>query len=87
MPRIVAYRIHDEPDGRFTAVATMEPDRVYRRDGFATLADAEDWVEGLRMLMAACGAPVVRLSPSRDIDADIVRAPSVRGGHSAAKLR
>ena len=60
MPRTIAYRIHDEPDGRFTVVATMEPDRIYRRHGLRTLAEAEDWIEGLRVLMAACGAPVVQ---------------------------
>jgi hypothetical protein len=60
MPRTVRYEILDQPDGLFAVIATMEPDRVYRRDDLATLAAAEDWIEGLRILMAACGAPLVR---------------------------
>lgn len=60
MPRTVSYSILDEADGRFSVVATLAPDRIYRRDGVATLAEAEEWIEGLRVLMAACGAPVVR---------------------------
>jgi len=60
MPLTVTYAILDTPDGRFSAVATMAPDRIYRRDDLATLAEAEEWIEGLRVLMAACGAPVVR---------------------------
>ena len=60
MPRRVFYRINDRPDGRFDAIVTIEPDRVFRRDGFAVLAEAEAWVEGLRILMAALGAPVAQ---------------------------
>ncbi len=60
MPRLVSYTISDREDGRFDVIATIEPDKVFRRDGFATLAEAEDWVDGLRVLMAALGAPVVQ---------------------------
>ncbi|MET0258250.1 MAG: hypothetical protein ABW179_06675 [Methylobacterium sp.] len=60
MPLTVTYAIHDETDGRFSVVAEMAPDRIYRREGLATLAEAEAWIEGLQVLMAACGAPVVR---------------------------
>lgn len=60
MPRLVTYTISDRADGRFDVTATIEPDKVFRRDGFATLAEAEEWVEGLRVLMAALGAPVAQ---------------------------
>lgn len=63
MPRLVTYTISDREDGRFDVTATIEPDKVFRRDGFATLAEAEEWVEGLRVLMAALGAPVVQRAP------------------------
>lgn len=60
MPRRVFYRIASRPDGLFDAIVTIEPAKVMRRDGFASLADAEDWADGLRVLMAAIGAPVAR---------------------------
>ncbi len=60
MPRLVTYTISDRVDGRFDVTATIEPDKVFRRDGFATLAEAEEWVDGLRVLMAALGAPVAQ---------------------------
>ncbi|MGT2485004.1 hypothetical protein ACU4GA_00865 [Methylobacterium oryzae CBMB20] len=31
---------------------------MVRRDGFASLAELEEWIDGLRALMAALGAPV-----------------------------
>ncbi|WP_132255868.1 hypothetical protein [Methylobacterium segetis] len=72
MPRTVTYRITDRPDGRFDVAVTMEPARdagagsagaqakTFLREGVATLAEAEAWVEGLRVLMGALGAPVAR---------------------------
>ncbi|MCJ2138887.1 hypothetical protein [Methylobacterium sp. E-066] len=60
MPRRVFYRISDRPDGLFDAITTIEPDTVIRRDGFGSLAEAEEWVDGLRVLMAALGAPVAQ---------------------------
>ena len=60
MPRRVFYRLDDRPDGLFDAVVRIEPDGVMRRDGFASLAEAEAWIAGLRDLMAALGAPVLR---------------------------
>ncbi|MFZ5188238.1 hypothetical protein, partial [Enterobacter hormaechei] len=60
MPRLVSYRIHDRDDGLFDAVARLAPDKTYRREGFASLAEVEDWIDGLRILMAAIGAPLVR---------------------------
>ena len=59
MPRLVSCKITDREDGRFDVIATLEPNRVYRRDGFVSLAEADEWVAGLRALMAALGAPVV----------------------------
>lgn len=60
MTRRVFYKIEDRPDGQFDAVVTIEPSNVLRREGFASLAEAEEWVEGLRFVMAAIGAPVAR---------------------------
>src|ERR1700712_5630907 len=60
MPRRVYYRISDRVDGRFDAVVTIEPDTVVRRDGFESLSEVEEWIEGLRVLMAALGAPVAQ---------------------------
>jgi hypothetical protein len=64
MPRRVYYQISDRPDGRFDAIVTIEPDTVIRRDGFDALAEVEEWVEGLRVLMAALGAPVAQAEPA-----------------------
>ena len=60
MPRRVYYRISDREDGCFDAVVTIEPETVVRRDGFVSLGEAEEWIEGLRVLMAALGAPVAQ---------------------------
>lgn len=60
MARRVYYRISDRPDGCFDAIVTVEPDTVVRREGFASLAEVEEWIEGLRALMAALGAPVAQ---------------------------
>ena len=65
MPRRVYYRISDRRDGRFDAVVTLEPDTVIRRDGFVSLGEAEEWIEGLRVLMAALGAPVAQADPTQ----------------------
>jgi hypothetical protein len=59
MPRRISYRISDRADGRFDVTATLEPDQVFRREGFASLAAAEECVELLRVLMAACSAPLI----------------------------
>lgn len=71
MPRLVSYSIADRDDGRFDVVATMEPGRTYQREGFASLAEAEEWIDGLRVLMAAVGAPVAhadKATPSLPVD-------------------
>jgi hypothetical protein len=60
MARRVFYRIDDRRDGLFDAIVTIEPDKVIRRDGFVSLAEVEEWLEGLVVIMAALGAPVAR---------------------------
>ncbi len=58
MARDVSYQIFDMPDGRFSVTVTIEPDTTMARTGFATQAEVSAWVEGLRDIMAALGAPV-----------------------------
>ncbi len=67
MPRLVTYAIGDREDGLFDVTATIAPDKVFRRQGLATRAEAEEWVEGLRVLMAALGAPVARAEPEAEL--------------------
>ncbi|AWN37754.1 hypothetical protein [Methylobacterium radiodurans] len=55
----VRSRIVDMPDGRFAVMAVLASGKVFRRKRLATLAEAEDAVDCLRAVMAACGAPVV----------------------------
>ncbi|WP_245524510.1 hypothetical protein [Methylobacterium nonmethylotrophicum] len=54
----MSYQILDMPDERFAVAATIEPDKTMVRTGFATQAEADAWVEGLRAIMAGLGAPV-----------------------------
>ena len=39
MARSVSYRIEDRADGLFDVVATIQPDKEFRHDGVATLAE------------------------------------------------
>ena len=59
MARLVRCRIVDMPDGRFAVMAVLASGKVFRRLGLSTLAEAEEAVDCLRAVMAACGAPVV----------------------------
>lgn len=59
MTRPVCCNIVDMPDGRFAVVAVLASGKVFGRTGLPTLAVAEECVELLRAVMAACGAPVV----------------------------
>ena len=59
MPQSVRCAILDMPDGRFAVVAVLGGRKVFRRAGLGTLSEAEECVEALQVLMAACGAPVV----------------------------
>jgi hypothetical protein len=60
MAKPVAYSIVRCPDGRFAVIAVLASGSAHRRDGLPTLAEAEASVETLRVLMEACGAPLVR---------------------------
>ncbi|MFC6741310.1 hypothetical protein [Methylobacterium tardum] len=63
---------------------TIEPDTVVRRDGFESLAELEEWIEGLRVLMAALGAPVAQadgIEPASQPDTQ------PQGPTSAGRLR
>lgn len=83
MARRVNYQIFDMPDGRFSVTVTIEPDKTMVRTGFATQAEASAWVEGLRDIMAALGAPVSLAFPEypgslplNDVLAFIRKAPT-----------
>jgi hypothetical protein len=67
MARTVFYQMLNEPDGTLSAVVTIEPDQSLTRVGFRSLAEAMEWVDGLRILMAACGAPLVCMDKSVDV--------------------
>ena len=58
MPQNVVYRIEDRADGRFDVVVTLESGKVFKRSGCVTRAEVDAWIDGLRVLMAAVGAPV-----------------------------
>lgn len=58
MPQNVDYRIIDRPDGQFEVVVKLASGKIFRRSGCISRAEADTWIEGLRMLMAAIGAPV-----------------------------
>ncbi|GJD66059.1 hypothetical protein [Methylobacterium frigidaeris] len=83
MARRVSYQIFDMPDGRFSVMVTIEPDKEMVRTGFVTQAEAGAWVEGLRDIMAALGAPVSLAFPEypsslplNDVLSFIRRAPT-----------
>jgi hypothetical protein len=59
MARTVTCRIVDCPDGRFAVVAVLSSGSVHRHDGLSTMAEAEEAVETLRVLMEACGSRLV----------------------------
>ncbi|MFC6739935.1 hypothetical protein [Methylobacterium tardum] len=58
MPQSVVYRIEDRSDGRFDVVVTLASGKVFKRSGCVTRAEVDAWIDGLRVLMAAVGAPV-----------------------------
>jgi hypothetical protein len=55
----VAYSIVDCPDGQFAVVAVSASGSIHWRGGLLTLAEVVACVETLRVLMAACGAPLL----------------------------
>lgn len=83
MVKLYTPRIDDMPDGRFSVTVTIEPNKTMVRAGFATQAEAGAWVEGLRDIMAALGAPVSLAFPEypgslplNDVLAFIRKAPT-----------
>ncbi len=76
MARPVRCSIVDMPDGRFAVVAASASGKVFRRAGLLTRAQAEECVDLLRALMAACGAAVVEVPPFRPLGA---ASPSTAG--------
>jgi hypothetical protein len=59
MARPVRCRIVDMPDGRFAVMAVLASGKVFRHVGLTSLAEAEESMDCLRAVMAACGAPVI----------------------------
>ena len=59
MARLVTYGIFDRSDGRFEVIVILGANSLYATPGFMTLAEAEEWIEDLKVLMEACGATVV----------------------------
>ena len=68
MARIVTYKVFDRSDGRFDVVVILGTGSLHQRAGFMSLAEAEEWIEGLRVLMAACGAPVIAWTGAASTD-------------------
>ncbi|MEN3230244.1 hypothetical protein PUR21_21815 [Methylorubrum rhodesianum] len=83
MAKSVDCRIVDMPDGRFAVIAVMASGKVFRRKALPTLEAAEDAVECLREVMAACGAPVVAEVSARLGERIGVRAGQAAGGGGA----
>ena len=59
MAQPVTYGIFDRSDGRFDVIVVLGSSSLYAPPGFITLAEAEEWVDDLKVLMKACGAVVV----------------------------
>lgn len=64
MVQRISYTIVDQPDGRFEFLVQLASSALYRQTGFMTLAEVEDDLDFLRVLMAAFGAPVVHAMSS-----------------------
>jgi hypothetical protein len=58
MPQGVSYWIEDRSDGLFDVVARLDSGKIFRRTGCASRTEVDLWIEDLRVLMAAIGAPV-----------------------------
>lgn len=84
MPQNVEYWITDRPDGRFDVVVKLESGKTVRRTGCVSRAEADTWIEGLRMLMAAIGAPVSAADATPD-DASAFGSQTMHdAGHSTS---
>jgi hypothetical protein len=86
MSRRVSYQGLDTADGCFAVAVLIEPDQTVLRTGFTTHAEADEWIEGLRVLMAAVGAPVSLAFPEQpsslpvDVLLFLTRKPSPEPG-------
>ncbi len=76
MAHKVTWRIIDCPDGRFAVIALLSSGAIHRCGGLLTVAEADEAVEMLQVLMEACGAQLVSGS-SEDTGAGAV---AVAGG-------
>lgn len=64
MAQRVTYSIVDQPDGRFDLIVRLGSGSLFTRTGFTTLAEAEEEVAFLKVLMTACSAPLARVDNS-----------------------
>lgn len=65
MVQRITYTIVDQPDGRFELLLLLGSNALYGQTGFMTLAEVEDDLDFLRLLMASFGAPIVRAMGSQ----------------------
>ncbi len=84
MARIVTYKVFDRSDGRFDVVVVLGTGSLHQRAGFMTLAEAEEWIDGLRVLMAACGAPVIAWTGAASMEG-AARSREARSGARPAR--
>jgi hypothetical protein len=64
MAQRVTYSIVDQPDGRFDLIVRLGSGSLFTRTGFMTLAEAEEEVAFLKVLMTACSTPLARVEDS-----------------------
>ncbi|WCS28416.1 hypothetical protein LOK46_31340 (plasmid) [Methylobacterium sp. NMS14P] len=84
MPQNVEYWITDRPDGRFDVVVKLGSGKTFRRAGCVSRTEADTWIDGLRMLMVAIGAPVSAADTTSD-DASLPGSQTMHdAGHSAS---
>ena len=62
----VSCRIVDMSDGRFAVVAVLASGKIFCRAGLMTMVAAEESLQDLCALMAACGAPDFRVGSPLD---------------------
>ncbi|MGH1570354.1 hypothetical protein ACRAWG_06405 [Methylobacterium sp. P31] len=67
----------------FDVVVTLESGKVFRRTGCISRAEVEAWIEGLRVLMAAVGAPL-SLADGVSRDASCHGSPATRDADQSA---
>ncbi|MEE7506746.1 hypothetical protein MMR14E_27975 [Methylobacterium mesophilicum] len=84
MPQNVEYWITDRPDGRFDVVVKLDSGKIFRRTGCISRIEADTWIEGLRVLMAAIGAPVSAADATSDDAPSLGPQPMHGAGHSTS---